>query len=726
MSQPIVLYELLPTIYKQQDQQQDFALQNLFDIFQHEFNYLQEQIDTAYDNCFIETCEPWAEIHIGALLGIQDLDSTDAPPEQRVYISNTIQHRRHKGQVGALEQAIKNAIGWQASITEYQQLLSMMQHLQALRLDQGRTMNIRKISNVNALATQFEVNAHGVDVRLYPLYPAKFNLNNIGVFICRLNGYAISNGNPCQISNASGDVQGYTFSPIGLDMPLFHLPAPLNDSTTVNRQSTLSVPITRDSFAQDLVGYAANGTSIYYGNVPDVLSRHPAINQISITLPNNLLPIPTSKIVAADLRDWKAPTDFAVDQVAIDVASGRFMLGSSYQNPGHKKLRVSYNYGFSAPMGGGHYHQNKSAGGELIVPNSNTLYVSAWEFDYADHKIYTTLDEAINVWNNNDHYTTIQVLDDATYTLDPTTAISSLSRSPRICILQAALNARPCLQLSSPLSISNRTDNPTLEVTLNGLLIDGGISLGAKANLKMNHCTLLPKRNTVSLSTPEAKNDAKVTISHSIIGAVQLPKTMTLAISDSIMDAQGAVALSADWIPNGNGSPPAGPITSLQRVTVFGSVYVSEMVLLSESIITDVVKVDRIENGVVRFSYLPFNSQTPPRYLCQPDVDFIPLASQRAQEQGLSDYTQLKMLDQQWWDQTLAALRPRFTSTQYNNPGYAQLNLNLQQGVATGAANGAEIGCFQSLNQPYKQRQLLNILDKYLPLGLKPAVFYVN
>lgn len=77
-------------------------------------------------------------------------------------------------------------------------------------------------------------------------------------------------------------------------------------------------------------------------------------------------------------------------------------------------------------------------------------------------------------------------------------------------------------------------------------------------------------------------------------------------------------------------------------------------------------------------------------------------------------------------DNNSSALQPQFTSTRYNDPGYAQLNINVPQSIATGAANGSEMGCFQSLNQPQYQAQLQALLDEYLPLGLITSLFYVS
>src|SRR6202012_542424 len=58
-----------------------------------------------------------------------------------------------------------------------------------------------------------------------------------------------------------------------------------------------------------------------------------------------------------------------------------------------------------------------------------------------------------------------------------------------------------------------------------------------------------------------------------------------------------------------------GPPTTLERVTVFGAMYVRELVLASEVIFVHPVVCQRRQAGCVRFSFVPEGSIIPRRFL---------------------------------------------------------------------------------------------------------------
>jgi len=111
------------------------------------------------------------------------------------------------------------------------------------------------------------------------------------------------------------------------------------------------------------------------------------------------------------------------------------------------------------------------------------------------------------------------------------------------------------------------------------------------------------------------------------------------------------------------------------------------------------VIVRRKQNGCVRFSYLAPGSATPRRYHCLPPDD----AS----------------------DAENARLTSGFTSTRFSDPGYAQLSRYAPLEIATGAADGSEIGAFHFLMNPQRRQNLLMRLDEYLPFGLSAALINV-
>ena len=120
--------------------------------------------------------------------------------------------------------------------------------------------------------------------------------------------------------------------------------------------------------------------------------------------------------------------------------------------------------------------------------------------------------------------------------------------------------------------------------------------------------------------------DLNVLINRSIVGAIEMPaECQSLVVRDSVVDApvesgsqeSARAAIAADK----NAASP-GPVTTLERVTVFGEVYVKILKLASEVVFTSPVIAERRQEGCVRFSVVPVpdESFTPRRFQCQPDL----------------------------------------------------------------------------------------------------------
>jgi hypothetical protein len=74
----------------------------------------------------------------------------------------------------------------------------------------------------------------------------------------------------------------------------------------------------------------------------------------------------------------------------------------------------------------------------------------------------------------------------------------------------------------------------------------------------------------------------------------------------------------------------------------------------------------------------------------------------------------------------LSRLQPRFTSTHYGDPGYAQLSQTCAPEIRTGGEDGSEMGVFYYLKQPQREANLRASLDEYLRFGLEAGIFYVT
>jgi hypothetical protein len=215
-----------------------------------------------------------------------------------------------------------------------------------------------------------------------------------------------------------------------------------------------------------------------------------------------------------------------------------------------------------------------------------------------------------------------------------------------------------------------------------------------------------------------------VLISSSITGPLWIPATVqSLYITDSIVDGIGSGGTGAGAaITSGDATLFAAP-TTLLRTTVLGTTSVQVLTEGSEVIFQGALTVQQNQVGCVRFSYVPPGSASPRRYRCQPDLEITTEMQAAANAQGapLSAAQSLAI-------QTAVGgwLVPTFTSTNYGDPGYAQLAASGVTQIATGAADGSEMGVFSQLKQPQRAQNLQTRMNEYLPVGLQGMLIDVT
>jgi hypothetical protein len=71
-------------------------------------------------------------------------------------------------------------------------------------------------------------------------------------------------------------------------------------------------------------------------------------------------------------------------------------------------------------------------------------------------------------------------------------------------------------------------------------------------------------------------------------------------------------------------------------------------------------------------------------------------------------------------------VKPRFTSTRYGNPGYAQLMLDCSSEITQGADDESEMGVFHDLFQPQRMINLESRLEEYVPAGMDIEIIFSN
>src|SRR5260370_15817425 len=150
------LYKLMPTLYRERDADQGYALRALLRIIAEQAGLLESDIQQFYEDLFIETCRPWVIPYIGDLVSnnllfdgsrsgdpylagelFTDLIGKDLRPPVaariRADVAKTIYYRRRKGTVPMLEELARDVTGWAVHAVEFFQLLGWTQNLEHLR-----------------------------------------------------------------------------------------------------------------------------------------------------------------------------------------------------------------------------------------------------------------------------------------------------------------------------------------------------------------------------------------------------------------------------------------------------------------------------------------------------------------------------------------------------------------------------------------------------------------
>lgn len=718
------LYAFLPAIYRIRDTEQGEPLKALVDVIAQQAAVMEADIARLYENWFIETCDEWVVPYIGDLLAVRGLHSLgkDAPFSQRALVANTLSYRRRKGTATVLEQLAQDTTGWKARAVEFFELLETTQHYNHVRPFNVRTPDLRRTNELELIDTAFDVAAHTGDVRDIKLNRGWYNVPNIGLFIWRLQSYFMQQSSARAVALVADG--RYTFSPLGLDGPLFNRPQTETQITHLAEEINVPGLLRRrplydelESRRQTLID-GGEPEPIYFGSQPvlqvfaqdqpgDPLVEIPA-EQILICnlieppapVPEVWLRPPTSKLYQPAAGGAKQPRPI---KVAVDPVLGRLAFPKGVKP---NDVRVSYAYGFSGDGGGGPYNRRQSVLDTLKRKVSWKVTVSK-ELAPVPGKIFSTIADAVAEWNAQPQGAVgvIAIMDSATY-------VENLTGANRIKIPEGSElliiggdplepdERRPHVVGDIGATGTAPANTPTPgELNFNGLLIEGKLTIdgtltGNLGALEVTHCTLVPGNGGLAVTS---KNDQlSIKLSRSICGPIVLPKSVpSLNLAESIVDGLAGDAIKA-----------SSTAVEIDKTTCFGRVSTLE-VEASDSIFTDRLTAVRRQVGCVRFSYVPENSKTPRRFRCQPD---LALDQAKASEKNL----------------IRARLIPTFTSEDYGNYAYAQLSRTCAIEISTGGDNGAEMGVFNFLLQPQRLTNLQTGLDEYLRFGLEAGIILVT
>jgi len=740
------LYDLLPAFIRERDLQSGEVLRGLLNVVDQQADIIEEDIKQLKENAFIESCEPWVVAYIGDLVGTTPLfdearvkdgdtavelfsdligaedrrikalhgrDERSLPGRglrpfvalrSRADVAKTIYFRRRKGTLPMLEELARDVTGWPAHAVEYFELLGWTQWPRGhLRPHSLRTPDVRSVERMGRLNGAFDEIAHTVDVRPLSQDEGWYNIRNIGFHLWRVIAYALEHTEARRVGTA-GDFR-YLFNPLGQSAPLFSRARREGNEAGLATELHVPQPMRPARFFSNI--------GDFYGSVPNVSS---------ITVFIDAIEIPSAQVICRDLSTWSQP---ATDRLAIDVARGRISLGPDLVPA--TIVEATYHYGFPADLGGGPYRRRAWLMRRNFAQDVHLISVGSGA--------HPTIAAALAEWTADGRRNAIiSILDNRTY--NEAIAVDMAGAVGNTLVIEAADGRRPHLRLEGPLQISG--DRPDYAVTLSGLLVEGRVVIdGSMHRLRILHSTLVPGVSiaetdppilpqpaepsvsaVASLTTGSIANtELAVEIAFSIVGPVRMPAHAERIVAlDSIIDGVGIDAIA------GLATDEPGPTLRSERTTIRGRTLIRQIDLATETIFDGHVEAKRTQTGCVRFSYVPPLSRTPRRYRCQPDLadrKAIEVEEARigplttAQKQAIRDLVHLRV-------------KPEYTAEAYGQPAYLQLSLRGPEEIATGAADGSELGAYCHLKQRQRETNLRVRLKEYLPFGLDYGLIYVT
>ncbi len=668
------LYNLLPAVYRLRDaavaeDPVERPLYSLVAVIAEQTAAVQEGLEQAYDDLFIETCAAWVVPYIGDLIGARPLHAK-APglAGGRAQVANILGLRRSKGTLAALEKLARAVTGYPTVAVEYFERLAVTQYMNHLRPENLYTLNLRDELGLEQLQTPFDASARTLDVRRIASSRGRHNIPNIGIHLYRIRSYALTGATAGQVDDFR-----YTFNPLGIDTALYNGPLPVPEGRFTAPEH-VPMPITRLAMERD--------PGAFYG-----------VNaSIALSVSASGDPVDPTLIVVCNLSDkLNGSGDWAhapVSHYAIDPVLGRLALPSDtvqFPLPDPASVTVSFRFGFSDDIGGGEY--NRAA--EIAGTAAQTVSGAS-----PDVQAALTAVESGGI---------IEFADSRTYAL--TSAAPNLAVAADAAVeIRARDEARPLLRVSGGEFLIDCAANSHL--TLNGLVIAGGALriTGAPETVTLRHCTFVPGVARTRQNAPAQPDDpvliiesgsTSVLIDRCIVGQIQAANGAEVMVRHSLLDAtsETRVAFSGGLAA---GNTISGAALDIENSTVIGRVHTRELTRASNVIFAAQrepgvipIRSDRTQAGCVRFSAVPAGSRTPRRYRC-------------------------------------TALMPRFTSQRFGLPGYAQLSSACAPEIRTGADDGSEMGVFHDLYQPQRESDLRTRLDEFLRYGMESGVFYAS
>jgi hypothetical protein len=724
------LYDLLPAVHRNRDAAEGEPLRALLQLIAEQVTLIEEDIERAYDNWFIETCEDWVVPYIGALVGYRPVGPVGESARRtgalvpRLEVANSIRYRAGKGTLRLLERLAADVAGWPAVAVEFRERLAQSQSLRLRRPDRGGIVDIRhplngpggpldslpRTADIRRLGSARTMGSHGP--------------GNVGLFVWRLRAFPVTRA-PARCCEEVGP-NFFTFSLLGNDTPLFARPEParLNRPRLPERIGRRALAAPRARGAR-----IAHPSPDYYGL--DEEDGEEVVRSLAIWAPewpkkggggSGL--IPPDKIIVADLEDWTyLPPQ---NHVAVDPERGRIAFPP--RQPPKQQVRVSYHYGFPAEIGGGEYRRPLAQEAEAKV-----IAVAGVK----------QLRAALEPWaeggappGGEPRHEVIEITEGGVYVLP----VRIHLEPGETLQLRAAQQTRIVMGLvdweaggTDSLSV---TGGEGSRFTLDGLMVYGrGVQVeGTLRSLTVRHSTLVPgwwlgpdcdPKRPAEPSIEIVDSGACITVEHSIVGSIQVNNDevgtdpIRVRVSDSIIDATGADCDSPQCEALGAaGSRIAFATARFVRSTIIGRVMTHAVELGENSLFLGRMTVARRQIGCLRFCYVTPGSRTPRRFQCQPDLAEAAL--------NLPEGPAPKSSPRPEIGEARVRVRPRFDSLRYGRPDYCRLALSCPEEISRGADDESEMGVYHHLQLGMRAANLRARLEEYVPARCDAGIIFAD
>jgi hypothetical protein len=720
---PSPIYSLLPAVFRTRDALQGGPLQALFEVLESQYGIVKENVWQLYDDQFIETCAPWVIPYLGQLIGYDTVyTSALANGDSRAEVANTIGYRRRKGTLVALEQITHDVSGRSTmAVEEFRRVVTTLS-LRDVRTKHSATANLRRGHDLEDQSGPFNRLNRTIDVRnimprnrvaqspdIAPLDialhgPGRFNVPNVAAWMWRWESSPVTNAPAFALGDG-----GYFFSSLGGPVSLFQtVPEEPQPFAWLVKEKDVPEPISLRRFRAKLGGF------------------YPS----SLELIGDGVPVPVSQIVCANLATLPNEPVCIVPSgmIAIDPELGRVQYAADVPLP--TDLRVNYNYGAAAEVGGGAYDRTSYITQPGTQPgvefaNSSSLFQAI--VGSAD---YPTLESAVAAWNllPPDSAGTIVLPNFEAYEIDLTGA-NAIQIPAQSQLLITAAEVSPtgppewknsCVTLRGNIEVSAPPTTlgpdgialPTGQVQISGVWLSGQLLVtGDAACVQVADSTLVPGISFTTDGDPARPGEPSVTgdaigmtvcLSRVISGPVALPSTCSARICASIVDA------GSPFCPAVAGTDLAtpGPTLHVEDSTVIGRVWAQAIRLASNTIFwaklgkhdpwQAPVWAQRVQGGCVRFCWLPADSITPKQYECLP-----PNANSQS------------------------ALEPKFITLRFGKPGYCLLSGDVPMAIWKGADNGSQMGVYYQIQETEAVTNIQIRAAEYLPANLECGVFLI-